>query len=331
MIISRLRPYIIAWFGLVLIWSIWQFRLPPPPLDLPEGSIMDKAVWLSIEWVMNPHCDADVTALAQVLQRHNISYVFAYVSYLKPDDSFNPTFLHAAEFVRRFRSAAPDIRVLAWIGVPIQITKPEGEYIDNRLVDAATRQVIADFSQKTVIELGFDGVHLNAEAITNGDKAIFATLDAIREKLPGDNLLSLAVHALRLTEPVTTIPYPIIRHHWTPDYLRQVAGHADQVVMMAYDSGLFFPTDYRQWLTYQVRESAEALAGTDTHFLIGLPASEEWTPSHQVPAEYLANALHGLSAGLNQTNHPHAIDGLAIYPHWEISDNEWTLLDNFGG
>jgi hypothetical protein len=327
--LSRLRPYIMTLIGLALLWGIWQFRPPPPPLELPTGIVLDKAVWLGIEWGMTPHSNTEVVELAQNLQKHNITYVFAYVSYLKPGDIFNPTFDHAAEFVQQFRAVAPQIRLLAWVGVPIQIITPDGEYLDNRLVDAATHQTIAGFSQKMVTEFGFDGVHLNAEAITSGDEAILATLDAIRKKLTSDALLSLAVHALRLTESVTTIPYPAIRHHWSPDYLRRVAEHTDQLVLMAYDSGLFFPSDYREWLAYQVRQSAEALAGIDTHFLIGLPASEEWTPSHQVPAEYLANALYGLSVGLNQTDYPHIIDGIAIYPHWEISDDEWALLDEF--
>jgi hypothetical protein len=292
--------------------------------------VMDKAVWLGIEWVMETHSNEEIADLARSLQSHHISYVFAYVSYLKPGDVFNPTFNYAANFVQQFRAAAPDIRLLAWIGVPIQITTPDGEYLDNRLLDPATRQTIADFSQTVVTEFGFDGVHLNAEAIVNGDEALLMTLDAVREKLPGDAILSLATHALRLTEPVTTIPYPVIRHHWSSDYLRQVAGHADQIVMMAYDSGLFFPTDYRDWLAYQVRESAAALSDTNSNFLIGLPASEEWTPSHQVPAEYLANALYSLSVGLTQTDYPNVINGIAIYPHWEINDDEWALLDNFG-
>ncbi len=95
---------------------------------------------------------------------------------------------------------------------------------------------------------------------------------------------------------------------------------------MAYDSGLFFPSDYRNWMAYQVRTAAQALEGLRVHFLIGLPTSEENTPSHNITTEYLANALYGFYEGLRQSANPNTIDGIAIYPHWETDEAEWALL-----
>ncbi len=139
-------------------------------------------------------------------------------------------------------------------------------------------------------------------------------------------MLSTTAHALRLTEPVTTIPYPTQAHHWSEAYLRQVAGHSDQVALMAYDSGLILPTDYRSWVAYQVRRSVAALRGTDIDFMIGVPASEEWTLSHHVVAETTANALYGIGTGLSETDAPDVIDGIAVYPFWETDEGEWELL-----
>jgi len=106
-----------------------------------------------------------------------------------------------------------------------------------------------------------------------------------------------------------------------------VAENSDQIAIMAYDSGLFLPSDYRLWMAYQVKTSAESLAGLKTQLYIGIPASEEWTLSHNITVEYLANALYGVRLGISQTQAYSTITGVAIYPHWEISSNEWSSLD----
>jgi hypothetical protein len=51
--------------------------------------------------------------------------------------------------------------------------------------------------------------------------------------------------------------------------------------------------------------------------------------SHQVIAESLANALYGVRVSLSQSVLPGTIDGIAVYPYWEIDEGEWALLDAF--
>jgi spore germination protein YaaH len=327
---SGKRSYVLLLIVVIpLLLIAWQFRLPPAPPDLPANYHAEKAVWLEISWAMDSHDDSEIAELAQNLQNHHITTVFAYVSYLKPGDLFNPTYDHAAEFVRRFHAASPNLRLLAWVGVPIAITSPAGEIISNRLENASTRSVIAAFARQMVIDNGFDGIHLNAEAIPNGDSAFIQTLQTIRNALPDKAILSTTAHALRLTKSVTIMPYPVLAHSWSTDYLRLVAENSDQIAIMAYDSGLFFPSDYREWVKYQVETSATALKGLNIDFLVGVPASEEWTLSHNTTSEYLANALYGVQAGLAESDTPGNIDGIAVYPHWEIDASEWALLDKF--
>ncbi len=310
----------------VVAFIAYQFAPPPEVPPFPDGYHADRAVWMGVTWPKDSHTDSEIATLAHDLQARRIGYVFVYVSYLKPGDFFNPTYDHAAGFTERLRSAAPEITLLAWIGVPISVTVSGGQNIPNRLNDPAARDLIAEFSARMVTEFGFDGVHLNAELIPDGDEAFIATLQTIRAQLPGDAMLSTTAHALRLTHPVTAIPYPTSSHHWSANYLREVAENSDQVVLMAYDSGLFFPSDYRSWIAYQIRISAEALADVDTHFLIGIPVSEEWTPSHQVNAESLANAIYGLRVGLSESRVPDVINGVAVYPYWEADVDEWMQI-----
>ena len=301
--------------------------LPPLPTDmrLPRTDLR-LAVWLGVTWSNDAHRPSEIRALAAELQSQRVSDLFIYVSYLKADGYFNPTYGHAAEFVRQMRSLAPEMRLLAWIGVPTTPSAANDDTIASRLHDAGIRQAIADFSSFAVTDLGFDGVHLNIEPVTNDDPAFLDTLTDVRGSLPADAWLSTTAHPLRLDSTRTALPYPTVAHHWSPDYFKRVAERSDQIALMAYDSGLPFPRDYVNWLTYQAEKSAAALEDTPGELIIGLPTSEEWTPSHQTQAESLRVALAGLRAGISDR-----IDGIAIYPYWETDDQEWRLIaDSLG-
>ncbi|MEO8611505.1 MAG: hypothetical protein ABI690_26640 [Chloroflexota bacterium] len=328
-LIRKTVKTLLALLIILLIWVGWQFLPPPSPPPLPAGYHPQKAVWLDITWSMDAHSDAETQALAQHLQAHEITTVFAYVSYLKPGDFFNPTFDHAQHFVEQMHVLAPGITLLAWVGVPIHVTTPDGLYIENRLTDPKVQNTIADFSRQVVEDLGFDGIHLNAEPVADGNTAYIDTLQAIRSQMPSGAILSVAGLALYPTEAITIVQYPKTEYRWSADYLKIVAENSDQIPMMDYDSGLFFPSDYRGWMAYQVRASAAVLAQSHTELFIGVPASEEQTPSHQVTTEYLANALYGVRLGISQSQDYEAITGIAVYPYWEISDGEWALLDDF--
>ncbi len=322
---KRKRRLILFTLGVAaLIWTAWQFMPPPAPPGLPAGYHAHKAAWLGVTWSMDAHSAAEIEALARDLQQHHISTIFVYVSYLRPGDVFNPTFDHARQFVDIMRFAAPDMTLLGWVGVPVQITHPDGKYSEDRLKNPSVRALIAEFSARVVDEIGFDGVHLNAEVVVDGSPSFVAALQAIRAALPPQAILSTTAHPLRLTEQITAVPYPTLASHWSANYLRRVAQHSDQVALMAYDSGLFLPSDYRAWVAFQTRNSAAALAGTDAELLIGVPVSEEWTPSHPVIAETLPNALHGVRTGLA------AIPGVEIHADGNDGRLVLTIEDGEG-
>lgn len=315
---------------IVLQWVFAQFRPPPVPPDLPEYYQALRAAWVGVTWVMDSHTDDEIQALAANLQAHHARYVFAYISYLKPDDTFNPTFEHAATFARRFHAIAPGVMLLGWLGIPTQATTPGGHYLENRLDSKEIRTAIASFSTQIVENWGFDGIHLDAEPILTGDPAFINTLQTIREGMPAQSILSVAAPALQVTRAVTASPYPSSPYHWTPEYFRLAASYSDQIVVMAYDSGLFLPADYRNWIAYQVETAAVALDNDESQLLIGVPVSEEWTPSHQTHTEYLANALYGIQSALAESAVARRnIAGIAVYPYWEIDEREWDLLDQF--
>ncbi|MCY4018315.1 MAG: hypothetical protein OXG39_02805 [Chloroflexi bacterium] len=304
-----------------LIVLAYLFTPPVAEVKLPRTDLR-LGVWIGVTWSMDEHAPDDIRDLANELLARNVKDVYVYVSYLTADDSFNLTYGQAKAFVKEIKRQAPGLRLLAWIGVPVSIKRADGTTNADRLASARIREGIALFSRFAVEELGFDGVHLNAEMIADGDPAYLQTLEQIRGELPPEAFLSVTAHPLRLVKPVTALPYPVLAHHWAQDYLKQVAQMSDQIVLMAYDSGLPFPRDYLNWVAYQTAASQEALQDVDAELLVGLPTSEEWTPSHQTGAETIRIALNGLRAGISDR-----LDGIGIYPFWETDAKEWQLID----
>lgn len=315
------KRLLLLFIALTVIFLIYQFW-PPNASPLPDA--MGHAVWLGVTWVNDPHTDDEITELATILRDNRVDTVYVYTSYLK-DDGFNPTYDHASAFIERFHMATPGISVLAWIGIPTYSGDPYQQQGTYRLENADIRGQIAEFAAFAVADLGFNGVHLNAEPVPSGDVGWLALLREAREQLPSVAYLSVAVHPLRLTQSVTSVPYPTQSYHWQADYMRQVASLVDEIALMAYDSGLFFPRDYRYWLAYQTQAFANATTGSGARTIIGLPTTDEFTLSHQTQAEYLKNALAGLQMGLTDLS-PTAIDGIALYAYWDTSAAEWEVL-----
>lgn len=306
--------------AVLLILALIVFLFTPPiPEDLSLGRAdLRLATWLSVSWSMSPHEASDILKLTERLQVLAVDDVYVYVSYLKPEGTFNPTYDFAREFVAALKRRAPELRALAWIGVAVSV---EGVEPANRLASAEIRRTIADFSRYAVDELGFDGVHLNAELVADRDTGLLETLSAIRDAMPARAFLSATAHPLRLQEPVTFMPYPVVAHHWSPAYFERVAKNVDQIVLMAYDSGLVFPRDYLNWMRYQVERSQATLQNDPTELIVGASLSAEWTLSHQTQSETLELALAGMKTAMAER-----LDGVAIYPFWETNDNETGLI-----
>src|SRR5215213_4568788 len=94
------------------------------PATAHEGSHYNQgtnAAWLEIEWVNEPHTTAEVETLASELRARQIRDAYVYVSYLRPSGQFGETFGHAASFTAALNSAAPEIRLHAWLGVPVLV------------------------------------------------------------------------------------------------------------------------------------------------------------------------------------------------------------------
>jgi hypothetical protein len=315
-----------AFVSLLVIVVVLRACFLRPGTNFP-GSHFNQgqnAAWLGVEWSMEPHSTAEIAALAEDLQQRQIDTIFVYVSYLKPTGEFNPTYEHAREFVTVFKQAAPEIEVQAWLGVPVRVppgTPGASGYVD--LADEAVQNKIAEFSQLTVQDWGFDGVQLDAEPVVTGDLALLNVLEKMRAAIGPQARLSIAGREITPLLPEADL---VVNRWftWRGDYYREVANRVDQIAVMAYDSHAPFQFWYEQWVRHQVINLTNSLHETTAEILIGLPTSEEHSSSHDPDVENMQTGLTGLLAGLNDLDaHPERIAGVAIYPYWETSADEW--------
>ena len=275
------------------------------------------AAWLGVTWTNDPHDADEISVLAADLTRYQIRYVFTYTSYLKDTGQFNPTYDHAESFIATLRAANPEIKVLAWLGIPL-------DYVD--LGDSAVRQKIVEFTSG-LIPLGFDGIHLDPEPVVDGDANVLALLEETQQRIGDDSILSIA--SRHISPLYAEVSLPGINHYWwSAGYYRQVAEHVDQIALMTYDSALPHALLYRQFARFEAIEITQALQEADVEVLLGVPTSEEETASHRPYAENMESGLQGIIDGLNDhDSYPSVITGVAIYPYWETDPTEWASYE----
>jgi hypothetical protein len=300
-----------------------------PATSYPGGhfNMGRNAAWLGVEWSMEPHTSEQIAVLAADLRVRQISTIFVYVSYLKPDGAFNPTYAYAAEFVLKLKASNSALDVHGWLGVPLRA--PQGAplasgYVD--LSDATARGKIAEFSRFAVHDLGFDGVHLDPEPVASGDAMLLTLLDEVRAAIGSQARMSIAAREITPLLPEADL---IVNRWftWRADYYREVAARVDQIAVMAYDSHASSGWLYEQWVRFQVVGLTTSLRDADVDVLLGISTSEERTSSHDPAAENMSTGLAGLISGLNDLDaKPDMITGVAIYPFWETNAEEWATF-----
>jgi hypothetical protein len=299
------------------------------PMTNHPGSYFNhgkNGIWLGIECVNEAHSEDEIKALADDFKRRQIVNVYVYVSYLRQNGEFGQTFGYAKDFLKAIKSANPDLKVLAWIGLPLA----PGAWVD--LSNVATRDRITDFTAHLVHDIGFDGIHLDAELMSDGDPNVIRLFDQTRQAIDARGtkpILSTVAHAIWPVLPEAQLSARFGPQFWSGDYFRLVARHVDQIAVMTYDSGMQSSFLYRQWLRFQVMNISRALENERVELLFGVPTSEEYSGTHHPPSENIVNALPALIEGLNDLDaRPAVVTGIAIYPHWETDPAEWKVYES---
>lgn len=318
----RIVLLLVLCLGLVVLRGC-VFR---PGSDYPGGHFNQgrNAVWLGVEWVNQPHSRVEIAGLADNLAAHEIGFGYVFVTYLRRDGTFNPTYSQAEAFIDTLKAMQPDIKLLAWVGVPLQAA--EWGYVDLRQGDV--RQSIAGLGAE-LVALGFDGIHLDVEPIQAHDAGVLQLLEEIRAAIGTKPLLSIATPRIWPIFPEISTLLTKQIPAWDVEYYRDIARRVDQVAVMVYDSAMPTAWLYRHWVKFQVIEITQALHDLDVEVLMGVPASQEATQTHRPRAENMRSGLEGIIEGLNDKGaFPEVVVGVAIYPYWETTASDWQTYDS---
>jgi hypothetical protein len=322
----RLRPFALKLGTLALL-----LLLPPAWLALaPAGDSAThpfnqdrNAVWLEHRWLERAHDEREMEDLLGALQGHGVAYIYPHVIPFDREGNLPP---HDREQMRRFlqvaRRVAPAMKVLPWVGgLRVGYKRTRAGTVDLR--DLSQRQrMVAEC--RGLIDEGFHGVHLNIEPVDDGNDDFLALLRSLRTAVGESNILSLsAIKPGPLHVPLAP------NFFWTPGYYARVATLADQVVVMAYDTGIPTPSLYRRYASYVAQTVARALDGGDSRarVLVGVPTYDGAGMMHRAGVENPENAILGIVAGLRGLGAGGTFEGVALYAEWTTDEDEWDTYD----
>ncbi|GAB4569893.1 MAG: hypothetical protein Kow0077_03160 [Anaerolineae bacterium] len=294
----------------------------------PAPATTHNAIWLGISWGQNVHADAEVQALVQELRDNEIDTLYIWTTWLQEDGTWSETtFEHLGAFVQQVRRFYPEARLDAWIGLPVEVPA-------YRLDDEELRTEVVQFCADALTRFGFDGIHMNAEPVWNGDENFIALLRDIKLAIGEDAVLSVAVPPDWNTgvPDVPVGPYTTVDAHWSQEYKQRVAFLADEIAIMAYNSGLSSAVDYQKWMAYQVTRYLTAITELDleTQIIVGIPTYDAEPPGHDPAAESIPAAIAGILDGLAQSGDAaEQVRGVGVYAQWSTDPLEWALFRQY--
>ncbi|MFN8375139.1 MAG: hypothetical protein U0694_19965 [Anaerolineae bacterium] len=324
---SRLPLFIVAGIVFVILGVVLLGELRN---RAPEAG--PNAIWLFDEWTYARRSDDAIAELVQQLRDNRIGTIYAWVSYLRTDGSwagnqggrFDDIADDVQAFVVQLKRAYPEAQVLAWIGLPSG-TNPQTYAME----PTVWAQTISDFSERSITQMGFDGVFLHADQVVTGDENYMDLLRLLRLNLGEGATIGVAVPPdwtptdANITLPPLYAPGTL----WTEDYKQRVALIADQIAVMAYNSGFTDAEDYINWVAYQTRVYAETVAALDgaAQIIIGVSTGSADLPRHDPTVENIETAAAGVRQGIAEAESAAlSIRGIALYFSQTIDPEEWT-------
>ena len=319
--------------GLILLAVVLALRLiNPPETDLPPN-----AIWLNKAWSYQEHSNEELLLLTNDLREHNIGTIYIETSTLTSDGTWsgadNGRFIdiepQLETLLDQLREAYPNVELYAWITVPSMVQGENGP--ENRLGRTQIQNSVAEFSQRMIEQVGFDGILLDVKPVFEESEEYIDLLRTVKRQIGIETSLAVAVPP-DLTPTGTTLNLPGLiaaGTEWSPEYKRRVALLANQIVITAYNSYQTNPVDYIQWVTYQINSYVDVLANLNstTTVLIGVPNYSDRSDPHDPDIESLAAGLDAAVLaydGLDENGREY-FSGVAIYTDSLLTDAAWTI------
>jgi hypothetical protein len=283
----------------------------------------DNALWMRRHWMHEGPTTAEITALVESLRARGIRRIYPFLGPMDREGwpgwrskaglvRYVPD--RAGAFLAEIHRLAPEIRVVPWTGGNLDS--------DVHLQDETQRRGFAGHARR-LIELGADGVHLNVEPLKSGTDAYLELLREVRAAI-GKHTLSVAAY------PPPTAFQPDSEVHWELPFMREVCKNADEIAVMAYDTGITSAPDYESVLSAWTRQLAAALPSPSKggcEWLMGVSAYDDDKDYHRPDVETIEHSLNGILAGLRGIKTAVNFRGVAIYASFTTDERKWAVYD----
>ncbi len=311
-------------FRICALFSIAAALLASPALaSEPKVGACDRgdnALWLRRHWLHEGPSNEEIAALVESLRERGIKRIYPFLGPMDAEGwpgwrskaghiRYVPE--RAGAFLAEFHRIAPEIKVIPWTGGNMNQ--------DVHLEDAKQRRAFAEHARR-LVALGADGVQLNIEPLASGTPEY---LDLLRE-------VKAAIGARKLS--VAAYPPPADADsdkdtHWDLPFMREVCGIANELAVMAYDTGLTSAPGYEKQVSAWTRQLAAALPSPEAsgcEWLMGVPAYDDDKDYHRPEVETIEHSLIGIVAGLRGVRTLSNFRGVAIYASFTTDERKWT-------
>lgn len=310
---SEVPRYVIWFFGMAgLVAAITSaVLLAPRIIDLFSRDKLanDNRTWLTTEWTQQDRTVEEVNELVRLLDGHRITAVYVQTNRWHGVTGEYIELPYTQDFLQRFRNRTNAIKLYAWLIL---------DY--DQLLDANAVGQVLTFAERAVVELGFDGVHLQVRSALDNSEEMITLLRDLRAAIGPRAVLSVAVPPDRIpADPDVPVGIsPANELTWTQEYKRRVLLNTNEVVLMAHASGLTTELDYERWLGYQIQIYADLLneLQLEVNYIVALPAyAAEF--AHDPAVENVTTALNGIQQAEQRSPQvENKLTGTGIYP-WD--------------
>jgi hypothetical protein len=287
----------------------------------PSRNSGNNGLWLRYTWYFGKHSSAEMEELGRELQARQIRFAYFHVREVGEDGRLQYHYQGPARrLIAAVHGQAPEVKALAWIYAASRGRTTAT--VD--LGDALVRGAMVQEALWLVNECGFDGVQWDYEVCRDGDENFLRLMRETRRALPAGKLLSAAVPMWR--------PGPFGPWGWSGAYFARVAATCDQVAVMCYDSGVYWPRAYVALVRRQAREVTRAVArgNPQCQVLLGLPTYGRGGRSHHARAECLRLGLKGVREGLRDDRaSPSVFGGVSLFADYTTDRREWQTYEEW--
>ncbi|MGW2419808.1 hypothetical protein ACWC0C_11235 [Streptomyces sp. NPDC001709] len=283
------------------------------------------ALWLGHAWVDGRKTAQDVRTLAHRLEKTGVRDLYVHSGPLEHNGTLPGSAYPKAHWLTSaLHTAAPQVRVQAWLGDKLAGETPDGLRLDR----VETRTAILA-SARRVLATGFDGVHVDLEPLHSGDRDYLALLDDLRALTRARHaVLSVAAHQIDPLPAFHSFWGATTGHPkwWSQSYFGQVARRVDQIAVMSYDTMQPLQGLYGGYVAQQTTLALEVTPDT-TDLLMGLPFYHENRFGHRARAETVPAAVRGVRLGLSRTAPDRIRFGVALYVDFAATEADWRAYE----